>query len=82
MRHVAIRLDDPRYKRLRMAVARHGTTIQKAVEYGVDRYLEEVETVSVKDEPEDLRGFLRDTKVMAIMKRERREELKRERRRT
>ncbi len=80
MRHVAIRLDDAKYRRLRLTVAHRGITLQQAVESAVDRYLAEERLAPPTARPaEDFRGFLRDTDVMELMERDRRDELERDR---
>ncbi len=81
MKHVAIRLEDPKYKRLKITVARQGITIQQAVETAIDRYLTEAASRSRPDENalKDFRGFLRDTDVMDLMEQDRLEELARDR---
>lgn len=82
MKHVAIRLDEAEYKRLRVAVAQQGTTIQNAVQSAIARYLEDLEAHTDRQVPEaDLRGFLRNTDVMELMEQDRKDELERDRRR-
>ena len=83
MRHVAIRLDDDKYRRLRLTVVHRATTIQRAVELAIDRYLSE-SAVAVEEPPwarQEFRGFLAGTDVMEEMEQDRREELRRDRRR-
>lgn len=81
MRHVAIRLDESKYRRLRIAIAEKDTTIQKAVESAIDQYIAEsaFSTDSAQPPRRDYRGFLRDTDVMELMEKERRQELARDR---
>jgi len=79
MKHVAIRLDNAKYKRLRIAVAQRGTTIQKAVESAIERYVVESKVPS-KQKPEDLMGLLAGTDAMDLMEQDRRDELERDRR--
>jgi len=81
MKHVAIRLNDAKYRRLRVTVAHRGITLQQAVESAIDRYLAEMRLAPPAAVPlADFRGFLRDTGVMDLMEQDRRDELERDRR--
>ncbi len=80
MKHVAIRLEDAKYKRLRIAVVQQGITIQQAVESAIDRYLADLAFPAAQAGAQrDFRGFLRDTDVMDLMEQDRRDELARDR---
>lgn len=81
MKNVAIRLDDAKYKKLRVVAVHCGTTLQRAVEAAIDLYLAETALTSPSANLplKDYRGFLRDTDVMELMERDRQEELARDR---
>ena len=72
MENLAIRLDDDRYRRLRVFVAQQGLTLQKAVEAALDHYIAEASLCRAEGPPRDYRGFLRGTDVMELMEQERR----------
>jgi hypothetical protein len=78
MKHVAIRLDEAKYKQLKIVVAEKGTTIQKAVEKAIEQYIAETKQAASKPQPEDLMGLLADTNVMELMEQDRQEELERD----
>lgn len=82
MKNLAIRLDDARYRQLRVFVAQRGLTLQKAVEAALDHYIAEAALRRAEGPSRDYRGFLRETDVMELKEQERLEELDRDRRRT
>jgi len=83
MKNVAIRLGEAKYRRLRAIVVRRGTSLQAAIESLIGQYLtgRDAPTAAVGAE-KSLRGFLRQSDVMGDRVRERRRELKRDRKRT
>jgi hypothetical protein len=80
MKNVAIRLDEAKYRKLRVVVVRRGTSLQAAIESLIDHYLTGEGDVAADAAPEKtFRGFLRHSDVMEERVRERRRELKRDR---
>jgi hypothetical protein len=80
MKNVAIRLDDSKYRKLRVVVVQRGTSLQAAIESLIDKYLTGEEGAPASDAAEKtFRGFLRHSDVMEQRVRERRRELKRDR---
>ena len=80
MKNVAIRLDEAKYKRLRVVVVRRGTSLQAAIESLIDQYLTgEGDTAADAATEKTFRGFLSHSDVMEERIRERRRELKRDR---
>ena len=80
MKNVAIRLDDSKYRKLRVVVVQRGTSLQAAIESLIDQYLTGEDGAPAGDAAQKtLRGFLRHSEVMEQRVRERRRELKRDR---
>jgi hypothetical protein len=75
--NLGIRLDARKHRRFRQYVVREGSSIQRVLDGLIDRWLEEHERGA--GEPADLRGFLKDTDVMEMRRRERAAELARDR---
>lgn len=80
MKNVAIRLDDSKYRKLRVVVVQRGTSLQAAIESLIDQYLTGEAGAAASDTAQkSFRGFLRHSDVMEQRMRERRRELKRDR---
>ena len=76
MKHVMIRLDDERHRALKVLVGQKGTTLQRALETAIERYLEEEHGGPRSTlKPKNLRGLLADFDVMGDMERDREQEL-------
>jgi hypothetical protein len=83
MRNVAVRLDEAKYRKLRVIVVRRGSSLQATIESLIDQYLNTAEAAPGDGAIEkDFRGFLRESDVMEERVRERRRELQRDRKRT
>jgi hypothetical protein len=77
---VAFRLEESKRRQLRVALARQGLSMQKALEGSVDEVIARSQYQGDDARrPEDLMGLLADTKVMEMREMERREELGRDR---
>ena len=71
-----IRLSLNKHRKLRLAVARRGTSIQKALESAIDLWLATPEKNSVDEESGmALEGLLAGVDALGALKRERRKEL-------
>lgn len=80
MKNVAIRLDEAKYRKLRVVVVRRGTSLQAAIESLIDQYLTGEGEAAADATPEKtFRGFLSHSDVMEERIRDRRRELKRDR---
>ena len=79
---VAFRLDASKHRKLRMALASQGLSLQKALEQSVDEVISrsQYRTEEVP-RPADLMGILAETNVMEMRQQERRDELDRDRKR-
>ena len=77
-----MRLTPAKYRQLRIAVASRGTSMQKALEQAIESWLVRETDGRRADRPRlQLRGILRGTDVLQLRKKERREEIRRDRKR-
>jgi hypothetical protein len=80
MKNVAIRLDEAKYRKLRVVVVRRGTSLQATIESLIDQYLTgEGEAAADVAPQKAFRGFLRHSDVIEDRVRERHRELERDR---
>ena len=77
-----LRLTPAKHRELRMAVASRGTSMQKVLEQAIDSWLIREGDERRANRPRlRLRGILRGTDVLQLRKKERRAEIRRDRKR-
>ncbi len=79
---ITLRLTPAKYRQLRIAVASRGTSMQKALEQAIESWLVSGTEGGPESRPRlQLRGILRGTDALQLRKKERREEIQRDRKR-